>query len=462
MILERGEPVEARQASVEAFRAGGPLKPESNIQFGEGGAGTFSDGKLNTGIHDPRVSWVLRQFYEHGADEAILYDARPHIGTDRLQEIVRNIRSDLLRRGAEIRFGCRFCGFEEESGVLRTIRYEETSASGEKTLRELPCRQLILAPGHSARDCFELLHSRGIPMERKAFAMGLRIEHSQALIDLSQYGRARGSLPPADYHIHVHLPDGTGVYSFCMCPGGEIMAAASEPETVVTNGMSRSKRDGANANAALLVGLKPEDIPGDGPLAGMYWQRAIERAAFEAAGRSYRAPAQRLGDFLDIQSFSQTAFKGDAAFSAVSSSGSASPADNGPASGPAAVSPLSGFPAPEPTYRPGVVFCGFDSFMPLSILRPLREAIPRFGRMILGFDHPDALLTGPETRSSSPVRLLRDADCRSALQGLYPCGEGAGYAGGITSAAVDGIRCAEAVLRDFEATKEIPVMLVRD
>ena len=406
IVLERGQAVERRMQAVEALRSTGVLDPESNVQFGEGGAGTFSDGKLNTGTHDTRMHWVLEQFYAHGAQESVLYDAKPHIGTDVLVEVVRRFREEILSLGGEIRFGAKFTGFRLENGAVCGVDYE---FGGER--RCLPCRQVILAVGHSARDTFERLREAGVPMEPKPFSMGVRIEHKQSAIDFAQYGRERGGLPPADYSLNVHLPDGTSAYTFCMCPGGEVFAAASEAGGVVTNGMSYSRRDGENANAALLVTLHPEDFPGTEPLAGMRWQREIEQAAFRYGGGDYRAPAQRVGDFLRRE----------------------------PSEGPGSV---------RPSYRPGVRWGELHEVLPARITAVLEQAIPTLGQKLRGFDDPDAVLTAPETRSSSPVRLLRDARCQSAIGGLYPCGEGAGYAGGITSAAVDGMRCAEAVLRD--------------
>ena len=370
LVLERGECVERRQQAVEAFRAGGRLDPESNVQFGEGGAGTFSDGKLNTGTHDRRISFVLREFAAHGAPESVVYDAKPHIGTDVLVAVVRSIREEILSLGGESR--------------------------------------LILAIGHSARDTVEKLYAQGVAMQPKAFAMGVRIEHKQTEIDLAQYGRARGTLPAADYALHERLPSGSA-FTFCMCPGGQVFAAASEEGGVVTNGMSYSARDGENANSALLVGLEPADFPEQDALGGMRWQREIERAAYACGGGDYRAPAQLVGDFLARR----------------------------PSAGPGTV---------LPSYRPGVVWGELDGILPEKITATLREAIPALGRKLRGFDAPDAVLTAPETRSSSPVRILRGEGCEAALRGLFPCGEGAGYAGGITSAAVDGLRCAEAVL----------------
>ena len=405
VVLERGQDALSRRAAIDRFQSGGPLDPENNVQFGEGGAGTFSDGKLNTGTHDRRIHWVLEQFYRHGAPESVLWDAKPHIGTDILIDVVQNIRREILSLGGEVRFGSCLTGLELLDGAVAGLHVR--TADGESFL---PCRHVILAIGHSARDTVQALYDQGLSMERKPFAMGIRIEHRQADIDFAQYGRERGSLPAADYSLHVHLPDGTGVFSFCMCPGGRVIAAASEQGGLVTNGMSFSARDGENANAALLVGLKPEDFPGEGVLAGMFWQRAIEQAAWRCGGGNTLAPAQTVGSFLTGL----------------------------PDSGPGRV---------LPSYRPGVVWTDLHDILPLRITDALAAALPLFGRQLPGFDAPDAVLTGPETRSSSPVRILRGEDLSSSIRGLWPCGEGAGYAGGITSAAVDGMRCAESLLR---------------
>ena len=407
IVLERGLPADERRKAVEAFRAGGELDERANVQFGEGGAGTFSDGKLNTGINDSRLHWVLEEFFRHGAPEHVTWDAKPHIGTDILIDVVRNFRKEILSLGGEVRFGHRFNCLSSENGKLTSIRV--CSEDGDYFL---PCESLILAIGHSARDTFEMLHAAGIPMERKPFSMGVRIEHRQKAINAAQYGPAADLLPAADYALNVHLPDGSSAYTFCMCPGGEVFAAASEKGTVVTNGMSFSARDGENANSALLVTLHTEDFPGQGVLAGMYWQRQIEQAAYRYGGENYLAPAQLAGDFLLDR----------------------------PSSGPASV---------LPTYRPGVIWGSIRDVLPEQITDVLAQAIPELGKKLSGFDSPDAVLTAPETRSSSPVRILRGKDLSSSLAGLYPCGEGAGYAGGISSAAVDGMRCAEAVLRKY-------------
>lgn len=405
VVLERGAPADERKKAVDEFRNGGSLDERANVQFGEGGAGTFSDGKLNTGINDERLLWVLEQFHEHGAPESVTYDAKPHIGTDVLINVVRSFREEIISLGGEIRFFSKVDGLITEDGALRGVKVN----CGEGNY-ELPCEDLILATGHSARDTFEMLSACGIAMEQKPFSMGVRIEHRQCDIDIAQYGNTDLDLPPADYSLNVHLPDGTSAYTFCMCPGGEVIAAASETGGVVTNGMSCSARDGENANAALLVTLHTDDFPGKGPLAGMYWQREIEQTAFRYAGSNYHAPAQLLGDFME----------------------------NKPSSRAGRV---------VPSYRPGVFWGNIREVLPDRICSVLENAIPELGRKLKGFDSEDAVLTAPETRSSSPVRILRGKDLSSDLLGLYPCGEGAGYAGGISSAAVDGMRCAEAVIK---------------
>ena len=404
LILERGEDAASRHEKVEKFWQTGELDPRSNVQFGEGGAGTFSDGKLNTGVNNVRIGWVLEQFVKAGAREEILYDAKPHVGTDVLLTVVQNIRKRILSLGGEIRFNALVTEILTEKGQLTGLKTENGDV--------IPCAEAVFAIGHSARDTFEMLLSKGVPMEPKPFAMGVRIEHKQSMIDESQYGAANPVLPPADYKLVQHLEDGT-VYTFCMCPGGHVVAAASEEGRIVTNGMSYADRDGENANAALLVTVNPQEFPLEGTLGGMYWQRQIEERAYTISG-SYRAPAQRVGDFL----------KGI------------------PGSGPGVV---------LPTYRPGVHWCDLHDVLPDKITRCLAEALPMLDGKLKGFAGADAVMTAPETRSSSPVRILRDESRQSPIRGLYPCGEGAGYAGGIMSAAVDGIQTAEAIL---EAMKE--------
>lgn len=405
IVLERGPRMDERQKAVEAFRSGGLLDPEANVQFGEGGAGAFSDGKLGTGTHDGRISWVLARLIDHGAKPSIAYDAKPHLGTDVLSRVVVSIRGEIEALGGEVRFRTRLDGLDVRDGALRGVTVTSGGVS-----EYIGAESLILATGHSARDTFKMLLDAGLPLEPKAFSMGARIEHLQADIDLAQYGVPRGKkLPAADYGLNVHLPDGRGVYTFCMCPGGEVISAASEAGGVVTNGMSYSGRAGKNANSALLVSVSPGDFPYAGPLGGAMWQREIERRAFEYAGGRYLAPAQLVGDFLAGQA----------------------------SSGPGRV---------EPSCRPGVFWGDLRCVLPEVVSASMAEALPLLGRKLHGFDAPDAVLTGPETRSSSPVRIPRDGTLCSAVRGLYPCGEGAGWAGGITSAAVDGMKCAEAVI----------------
>ncbi len=407
IVLERGMPVEERERSVTRFWKDRVLDPESNVQFGEGGAGTFSDGKLTTGTGDGRIRKVLEELVRSGAPEEILYEAKPHIGTDKLPGVVRSIRERVIALGGEVRFSTKAEGFLLREGKLTGLRLR--TPSGEEVLE---CSQVILAVGHSARDTFEELHRLGLPMEAKAFSVGARIEHPASLIDRAQYGAFAGhpALGAADYKLSCHLENGRGVYTFCMCPGGYVTGAASELGGVVTNGMSPWARDGKNSNAALLVGVTPEDYGQEGPLAGIGFQRRIEQAAFRLAGGDYSAPAQRVADFL-------------------------------------AGVPSKSFGGVAPTYEPGVALTDLTHCLPGFVADSMKAALPILGRRLRGFDDGDAVLTAPETRSSSPVRVLRGENFQSPLaQGLYPCGEGAGYAGGIVSAAVDGLRCAEAVM----------------
>lgn len=406
ILLERGRPVEERARDVERFWASGTLDTCSNVQFGEGGAGAFSDGKLNTGTKDIRHRFILEHLVKCGAPESILIDAKPHVGTDYLRTVLQNLRQELLDLGTDIRFETRLVDLDIQAGRLAGVLLE--GPSGRETL---PCRQLILCPGHSARDTFEALLRRGAAMEAKPFAIGVRIEHRQADIDAAQYKRYAGhpGLPASTYKLSCHLPGGRGVFSFCVCPGGEVVAATSEEDRVVTNGMSEFARDRENINGALLVGVAPEDFGGDAsPLAGVSFQRKLEADAFALGGGRYLAPAQRVGDFLAGL----------------------------PSSGPGRV---------RPSYRPGVAWTDLRRCLPPFAADALAEALPILGRKLRGYDDPDAVLTAVESRSSSPVRILRDETLQSNIRGLYPCGEGAGYAGGILSAAADGIRCAEAL-----------------
>ena len=399
LVLERGEDAETRHEKVQKFFEPGVLDVRSNVQFGEGGAGTFSDGKLNTGVNNPRIGWILEQFVKAGAREDILYDAKPHVGTDVLLTVVQNIRQRIISLGGEVRFNTQVTGLCTENGKLTGLKTE----AGEI----IPCDSCVLAIGHSARDTFEMLEATGIPMEPKPFAMGVRIEHKQTTVDESQYGMVSPVLPPADYKLVEHMEDAT-VYTFCMCPGGHVVAAASEEGRIVTNGMSYADRDGENANAALLVTVNPADFPYEGTLGGMKWQREIEKKAYCVSG-SYRAPAQLVGDFL---------------------AGKAS----------------TGEGHVKPTYRPGVHWCDLHQVLPERITRSIAEALPKLDGKLKGFADGDAVMTAPETRSSSPVRIIRNEVRQSALEGLYPTGEGAGYAGGIMSAAIDGMMTAEAIL----------------
>ena len=408
LLLERGRSVDERQEDVERFRRTGVLDPSSNVQFGEGGAGTFSDGKLNTGIKDPRCRFVLEELARAGAPESILWQAKPHVGTDKLRQAVKGLREEILRLGGEVRFGWQVDGLVIEAGGLRGLCVSTPDGK-----QEIPCEQAVLAIGHSARDTLEMLHASGVAMEQKPFAVGVRIEHPRAMIDESQYGAFAGhpALGAAEYKLSCRPQGQRGVYTFCMCPGGVVIAAASEEGGVVVNGMSEYARDARNSNSALLVGVGPEDYGSDDPLAGVAFQRRIERAAFALGGGDYRAPAQLAGDFL-------------------------------------AGRPSTRLGEVEPSYLPGVTPADLRECLPAFVCGSLRAALPLFGRQLAGFDQYDAVLTGVESRSSSPVRILRGERGQSSVAGLYPCGEGAGYAGGIVSAAVDGIRCAQWLIED--------------
>lgn len=469
LVVERGAAVDERMAAVDAFNAGEPLDPHTNIQYGEGGAGTFSDGKLTTNIKSPWAQHVLHLFVEAGAPEEILWQAKPHIGTDLLVDIVRNIRKQIEQAGGEVCFKTQLAALHFENGHLTQAEITQP----EPVTELIPASRVVLACGHSARDTFELVRDAGVHMEQKPFSVGVRIEHPQQLINRSQYGKAADhpALGAADYKLSMHLrpqkgeEQGRGVYTFCMCPGGEVVCAASEPEGVVVNGMSRFARDGQNANSALLVGVGPEDFDGEDPLAGIKLQREMEQAAYRTAiaagGEPYQAPAQTVGDFLAHQ-----------------------------AGGPSK--------QVKPTYARGVAWCDLHECLPPFVARAMEQALPQLDRRLHGFADPQAVLTGVETRSSSPVRIVRgknmqaqlaatsasdcaqvDAEARVqarpgtqvqavpessavaegqpanvvALEpetGLYPCGEGAGYAGGIMSAAMDGLKVAEAIMRDME------------
>ncbi|MCW8084684.1 NAD(P)/FAD-dependent oxidoreductase [Sabulicella glaciei] len=406
IILERGKAVRERTQDTWGLWRRQVLNPESNVQFGEGGAGTFSDGKLWSQIRDPFFFGrkLLKEFVKAGAPEEILFISKPHIGTFRLVQMVERIRSEITALGGEYRFGQRVDDIETDPGT-RAIRALHLS-TGER----LEARHVILAIGHSARDSFAMLHGRGVQMEAKPFSVGVRIEHPQSLINLRRFGPNAGNmlLGAADYRLVHHASNGRGVYSFCMCPGGRVVAAASEAGRLVTNGMSQYQRDERNANAGIVVGINPEDYPG-GPLAGIEFQRRWEERAFEAGGRNYRAPAQRVGDFLAGRASTTL---GEVA----------------------------------PSYQPGVTPADLAPCLPDFAVAAMREALAAFDRDLPGFAMGDAVMTGVETRTSSPLRIPRGEDCQSLnTPGLYPAGEGAGYAGGIFSAGVDGIRVAEAV-----------------
>jgi len=412
IILERGKVVRERTQDTWGLWRRGELNPESNVQFGEGGAGTFSDGKLYSQIKDPQHHGrkVLEEFVKAGAPEEILYVSKPHIGTFRLVTMVEHMRANIESLGGEIRFQCRVVDVDIEDGTEGRQIHAVILADGERIASD----HVILAVGHSARDTFKMLFDHGVSIEPKAFSVGLRIEHPQALIDACRFGKFAGnpSLGAADYKLVYHAGNGRTAYSFCMCPGGTVVAATSEAGRVVTNGMSQYSRNERNANAAIVVGVNPEDFPGNikaNPLAGMDFQRQWEEAAFVAGGGDYRAPAQKVGDFL-------------------------------------AGRPSTGQGMVIPSYTPGVRWTDLSPCLPDYAIATIREALPAFDKQIHGFAMDDAVLTGVETRTSSPIRLTRDANCQSLnTRGLYPAGEGAGYAGGILSAAVDGIKVAEAV-----------------
>lgn len=443
LVVERGASVDERVEIVETFNAGAPLDERTNIQFGEGGAGTFSDGKLNTGIKSPHIRHVLEAFVEAGAPADILVDAKPHIGTDLLVDVVRNLRRAIEEAGGEVRFLTRLDGLVLEDGAADRpgVAGAAKGAGGEDGEARVTAVRLVdertgaaevfatdcvvLACGHSARDTFQMVCEAGADMARKPFAVGVRIEHPQAFVNEAQYGPAAGhaALGAADYKLAVKTDDGRGVYSFCMCPGGEVVAAASEEGLLCVNGMSRHARAGANANAALLVEVRPDDLPGDDPLAGVAFQRQLERDAYQlgrgltaGSGKDasalcppYTAPTQTVGDFLAHAAGTPSA-------------------------------------AVTPTYPRGVAWRDLRDCLPPFVTDALAEALPALDRKLHGFASDDAVMTAVEARSSSPVRIVRDDGFQSNIAGLYPCGEGAGYAGGITSAAVDGLRVAEAIV----------------
>ena len=412
IVLERGKKIEQRKKDVQRFWQLRILNEESNVQFGEGGAGTFSDGKLNTGIKDHRRQFVLDTFAAFGAPEEICYSSKPHIGTDKLEIVVRNLRKEIERLGGEILFGAKFTSLIVYNKAVQGVSYEQ---NGEK--KDIQTDAVILAIGHSARDTIRSLYNSGVVMMQKPFSVGARIEHPQRLINQTQYGAFADhpALGAADYKLACHGLHERGAYTFCMCPGGTVVAGASEKGSVVVNGMSAYARDGENANSALLVGIEPKDFDSEHPLAGIEMQRKIERKAFEIAGGDYTAPAQLVGDFLND-------------------------------------TPSARFGSVAPTCPTGTILCELKECLPARVVLTMKDAIVKMNEKLRGFSLPDAVLTAPETRSSSPVRILRDDSYQANIDGLYPAGEGAGYAGGIVSSAVDGMRCTLALMEKYDET----------
>ncbi len=409
IVLERGADIDKRKKDVNNFWSTRMLDENSNVQFGEGGAGTFSDGKLTTGIKDSLCRKIFLEFNAHGAPDEILYSSKPHIGTDKLGEVVKNLREEIISLGGEVLFGCRLTNIIVANGVVYGLTYINSEGSE----IDIETDTLVLAVGHSARDTVEMLYSKGVKMMQKPFSAGARIEHPRELIDKAQYGAFAGhpALSAADYKLSCHPEHGRGAYTFCMCPGGTVVSAASEQGGVVVNGMSEWARDAENSNSALLVGIEPEFFPSDHVLSGMYMQREIEQTAYRMGGGDYTAPAQLVGDFLNDTASTK----------------------------------LGGV---RPSCPTGVSMCDIRTVLPKRVTDTMAQAIVKMNRQLNCFAMSDAVLTAPETRSSSPVRILRDEFYQSSIGGLYPCGEGAGYAGGIVSAGVDGIRCAFAIMTD--------------
>ena len=403
IVIERGGPVEDRVNKVNNFFENAILDTSTNIQFGEGGAGTFSDGKLNTGVNDERIKFVLNEFVRFGAPENILYDSAPHIGTDVLRKVVKNIRQEIINLGGEVLFYTKLSSVNFEDNKL--ISAVITDNSGEKVVK---CDCMILAIGHSARDTIKMLYQNGITMNKKPFSVGVRIEHKQDWLNKALYSDFADRLPPAPYKLWTHLKNGNSLYSFCMCPGGYVVNSASEENTVVTNGMSNNSRNGTNANSAILVNIKYSDE--NNIFEGMQLQEKLEREAFIAAGSDYKMPVQLLGDFL-INTTSRE------------------------------IGEIN------PTIKPGYTFCNLNDILPLYVSETIKQGVVDFNRKINGFSAYDAVLTGPETRSSSPIKILRDKiTMQTNISGVYSAGEGGGHAGGITSSAVDGIKVAEAIM----------------
>jgi uncharacterized FAD-dependent dehydrogenase len=401
VILERGKNVDERKKDVYDFFKSGVLNTESNVQFGEGGAGTFSDGKLTTNTHNIRINKVINEFIEAGGGEELAYMSKPHVGTDRLLGILRNIRKKIESLGGEYRFQNKLTSVKHQDGQLQSIK-----VSGPDGEYSMDVDYLILAVGHSARDTFYMLNEKNVEMQKKAFSVGVRIEHKQDMINKSQYGKQADKLPQAEYKLNVKSSNGRGVYTFCMCPGGVVVPAASEEGFLAVNGMSYYKRNKENANSAILVNVYPEDFRGESVLAGVEFQRRLEKKAFEAGGSNYNAPVQLVGDFLKNQKSKNLG-------------------------------------SVTPSYSIGYKLSNLNECFPKFITESLKEGIREMDKKLRGFAGFDSVITAVESRSSSPVRILRDEKMFSSIKGLMPCGEGAGYAGGIISAAVDGIKCAE-------------------
>lgn len=472
LVVERGAAVDERTAAIESFNAGGPLDAAANVQFGEGGAGTFSDGKLTTGTKSPHIRHVLEAFVQAGAPDEILWQAKPHIGTDKLPAVVKSIRERIISAGGEVRFLTRLADIELSGGAVCSVALEDSRTGAREAVE---ASRVIVACGHSARDIFELARDRGFALERKPFSMGVRIEHPQSLINRAQYGAAakHTALGAADYKMAVRVParangartDATsenatrGVYTFCMCPGGEVVAAASEEGGVVVNGMSRFARDGENSNSALLADVRPDDLPGDDVMEGIRLQREVERAAFELACRNggvpYAAAAQTVGDFLAGATSSSGQAEGKQLGGTVAAASEARCR--------AVASESHSRLVVRPSYPRGIVWCDLRECLPAFICDALAQGLPLFDAKLHGFADSGAVLTGPETRSSSPIRMVRGENFQARLASdlpdsdeepatrVYPCGEGAGYAGGIMSAAVDGLRVAEAIAAEFSS-----------
>lgn len=412
IMIERGSDVDKRTDDVNNFWKNRIFNKKSNVQFGEGGAGTFSDGKLTTRAKDIRCRKVLEELVNHDAPDEILYSHKPHVGTDILKNVVKNVREDIKHLGGEVRFESQVTDICIENNKITSITINDSE--------KIEVEAAILAIGHSARDTYEMLYKRGVTIIQKPFAIGARIEHPQQMINKSQYGEYfnHPRLGAADYRLIEHTSNGRTAYTFCMCPGGSVIASASEENEVVTNGMSEYSRDKENANSALLVNVSPEDFDSDYPLAGVEFQRKYEQLAFKLGGENYNAPAQLVGDFLKDKASTSI---GDV----------------------------------NPSYNPGITLTSLDECLPGFVVETMKEGIIKLGRKLEGFDMHDAILTGVETRSSSPIRIVRNEETLEAMNvaGLYPCGEGAGYAGGIVTAAVDGIKCAEKIIEKYKSVK---------